>query len=646
MKRFATRILLGLCIISSSKLCAEIITTLQKNDPVPLWSTYFPLDFLLSGRKAYYKGVANENFPETFSLSISPFYQKASRGRNFENKRVLLSDLEGRWNMLGLLYGGIPIEVQNLLATPPGTLNDAPPVIPSTQQLGNAKIAIFSDLPARTNQNPPPPFIGPAFPNTTININPNSFPQYLLDDECKRVGYFSVPIRYRKTGLRFELQLSPINDFGVTVRTGWAEIKQTYTKLWDRIPVDPGCCTDTECPVPAVPEVIDCCPARVATANIPPEFKVSINKVPGLLPGAEINPCGMNPSLCQERWEAIEETLMEPDAAKRIFGQIGLDPCNFRDTSVEDTFISVWFRHAFKINTWSNEPKDRFGNGQLTNCAGCALTRDQAGFDASGRPSDPLHYHVDTGCGDLCVDTSYCYDYSAFLFIPFISFNASLPTAKKLNRNQLFGLAFGNDGHTGIGMDAGFDFDFYETIEFGFEAGFMRWDCRETRADTDDIFPDPTVQAAHRWFTGFRLPSQYLQSGIFPYGTTVIRKPGTNWHFSIVLSAYRFLCNLSGFAQFVFMSHAEDELHIPNPDRNNPVITADGTPGFTNPNRVRIFKPDLAECRSKFEARVFNTGLNYEIGENFSLGFLVQWPVAQRNAYRSTTYMGSLRMLF
>ncbi len=637
MKRFATRILLGLLISSSSGLLAEIITTLQKNDPVPLWSTYFPLDFLLSGRKAYYKGVATANFPETFSLSISPFYQKASRGRNFENHRVPLSDLEGRWNMVGLLYGGIPIEVQALLGRP-GTLMN--PQVPSTQQLGNAKVAIFSDLP-----NTPWGTINgtPASPNTVININPNSFPQFLLDDECKRVGYFSVPIRYRKDGIRFELQLSPICDFGLTVRTGWAEIKQTYTRLHDRIPVTADCCTEPECPTPATPIMVNCCPPNVDPTRIPDDFLRVIPQVPELVPG----PTNCAGTLaCQARWQAVETELMDPFEAKRVFGQIGLDPCNFRDTSIEDTYISVWFRHAFKINTWGNDPVDRNGNGQLTNCAGCALTENQPGYDEYGRPTDPLHYHVDTGCGDLCVDTSYCYDYSAFLFIPFISFNTSLPTAKKLDRHKLFGLAFGNDGHTGIGMDAGFDFDFYETVEFGFEAGFMRWNCRETRADTDDIFPDDVVQAAHRWFTGFRLPSQYLQSGIFPYGTTVMRKPGTNYHLSIVLAAYRFLCNLSGFAQFVFMSHAEDQLHIPNPDVNNPVIVAPGTPGFMNPNNVRVFKPDLAECRSKFEAKVFNTGLNYEIGENFTIGFLMQWPVTQRNAYRSTTYMGSLRMTF
>lgn len=629
MKRFATRVLLGLIMATSNLSVAEIITTLQKNDPAPLWSTYYPLDFLLSGRKAYYKGVAAENFPETFSLSISPFYQKASRGRNYQNQRVPLSDLEGRWNMLALLYGGIPEAVQTLLDE--GFVPMTNQI--STQQLGNAKIGIFSDLPD-------------VRPSTTININPNSFPQYLLEDECKRVGYFSVPIRYRKTGIRFELQISPICDFGLTVRTGWAEIKQTYTRLIDRIPTS-SCCTEVECPAPPTPEIVRCCPLNVDTSKIPPEFLVSISKVPALLPRAELDPCGMVGNPCQPRYEAIEEGLMEFDAAKRVFGQIGLDPCNFRETSIEDTYISLWFRHAFEINIRGNDPVDQNGNGRLTNCAACTPAANQPGLDEYGRPIDPLSYHYDTGCGDLCADTRYCYDYSAFLFIPFISFNAALPTAKKLNRHQLFALPFGNDGHTGLGMDAGFDFDFFETIEFGFEAGFMHWNCREFRADTDDMFPDRTVTAAHRWFTGFRLPSQYLQSGVFPYGTTVIRKPGNNWHISLTLAAYRFLCNLSGFAQWVYMSHGEDELHIPNPDVNNPVITAiDPNPAIPNPNQIRIFKPELAECRSKFEAQVFNTGLNYEISENFTLGLLVQWPVAQRNAYRSTTYMGSMRMIF
>ncbi|MGE0009188.1 MAG: hypothetical protein AB7F19_01490 [Candidatus Babeliales bacterium] len=599
MKRLAI-IVLGFFIAFNSPLIAEIITTLQKNDPAPLWSTYFPLDFLLAGRKGYYKGVVRENFPETFSLAISPFYQKASRGRTFQNERVPLSDLEGRWNMLGLLYGGIPAEVSALLGTG----------VPSPLQLGNAKAAIFSDLP--------------ALPNTIIdNRNPNT-QRYLLDDVCKRVGYLSVPFRYRKTGLRFELQLQPLFDFGITIRGGVAEIKQTYTKIFNRIPHTDVCCTDVTCTTSRVVRTVECCPIRVDTARIPPEFLESISIIPALQPNDGCSTL----ATCTPRYAAINEQLMTQENFERIFEEICLDPCNFRDTSVEDTYISVWFRHAFPINIWGNGQADAYGNGRLTNCTACSGNRSDAIYTQDVDTRDPLSYHADYGCGDLCADTSYCYDYSAFLFIPFVSFNVSLPTAKKLDRNKLFALPFGNDGHKGIGMDAGFDFDFYETIEFGMEAGVMYWDCREI---SSLLNCSENGQCENRWFRGMRLPTQQLQSGVFPFATTVQRKPGTNYHFSIVLSAFRFLCNLSGFAQYVFISHAEDKLFIPNPEVNNP---------------GDIFRVRQAECLSKFESQVFNTGLNYEIGDNFSLGFLVQWPVAQRNAYRSTTYMGSLRMIF
>lgn len=599
MKRFATRILLGLLITCNSPVIAEIITTLQKNDPAPLWTTYFPLDFLLAGRKGYYKGVVRPDFPETFSLSISPFYQKASRGRDFDRRRVPLSDLEGRWNMLGLLYGGIPAQVSR----------DIGIAIPNEFQLGNAKTAIFSDLP--------------ALPNTPIDISDNQ--QYLLDDQCKRVGYASVPLRYRKTGLRFEMQLQPIFDFGITIRGGVAEIKQTYTKVHDRIPLQDVCCTDVTCTTSRIERIVECCPARVDETRIAPEFLKLIPVVEDLYPNG--TPCETTMT-CNPRYLAIEDQLMDPENFNRIFEEICLDPCDFRDTSIEDTYVSVWFRHAFPVNIWGNGRADAYGNGQLTNCTACSGNRSDAIYTQDEDTRDPLSYHADYGCGDLCADTSYCYDYSAFLFIPFISFNASLPTAKKLDRNKLFALPFGNDGHTGIGMDAGFDFDFYETIEFGMEAGFMRWSCKEISSLIDC---GDNNQCTSRWFRGMRLPTQQLQSGVFPFATTVQRRPGTNYHFSVVLSAFRFLCNLSGFAQFVFISHAEDKLFIPDPAVNNP---------------DNIFRLRQAECLSKFESRVFNTGLNYEISDNFSLGLLVQWPVDQRNAYRSTTYMGSLRMIF
>ena len=192
----------------------------------------------------------------------------------------------------------------------------------------------------------------------------------------------------------------------------------------------------------------------------------------------------------------------------------------------------------------------------------------------------------------------------------------SYPAAKKVDRTKAFALPLGNDGHATAGCRVGFDIDFKETIAIGLEAGFTHFFERDV--------------------TKVRIPTHEKQSGIFPWSTPTAKiQPGNNGHFGAGFHAYRFLDRLSFTFLYLYLSHQRDELTIPD--------TADAP--FDTPER-REFSENLFNKMTDFVSQMINAGFNYEISPNMTLGLLVQAPVSQRNAFRSTTIMGMFQLVF
>lgn len=257
--------------------------------------------------------------------------------------------------------------------------------------------------------------------------------------------------------------------------------------------------------------------------------------------------------------------LMTHSAYTAIFKQQFLDDCtntqnvcDFRKGSFEDLRFSVWLRHIFQAN-----------------------------------------------CGREC-------DWPAFLFTPFLFFEAALGLSVDQDFTKLLSLPFGNNRHNSLGFTAGFTIDFIDTIEIGFHGGITHFTGRDLK--------------------NYRLPTHPTQSGIFPFATDIHLKPGSNHHFACSMHAYRFLGKMSAWVEFEYMNHAQDSITI----LDEGLRTADPA----------IFIPCQRECMSKFTALFLTTVLNYEISPNFMLGFGVQWPLQQRNSYRSTTVLGTLRATF
>lgn len=212
-----------------------------------------------------------------------------------------------------------------------------------------------------------------------------------------------------------------------------------------------------------------------------------------------------------------------------------------------------------------------------------------------------------------------------FLFIPFFNFEAQVAIEKPRDRTLLLSAPFGNDGHNAIGFTGGFHMDFFETVEIGFHGGITHF--FKKRIDK------------------YRLPTQRTQSGIYPFATDVSLQPGNNHHFSVLFHAYRFVDKLSAHIEFVFVNHDEDKITILNPEARE---LAEELVRFDSDDdtQIRAFRVPQQECLTKFTSQFLTTGANYEVAPYMSLGFAVQWPIQQRNAYRSTTVLGTLKVTF
>lgn len=193
-----------------------------------------------------------------------------------------------------------------------------------------------------------------------------------------------------------------------------------------------------------------------------------------------------------------------------------------------------------------------------------------------------------------------------FLAIPFVTLGGSIGAGEERCPQKIFSLSFGNNGHNAIGITGGIDLDFVETIEIGAEAGITHFFDRD--------------------ICNARVPTSEFQSNIFPYTTDITVSPGLNWHFGAKMLAYHFLERLSGYFQYVIIQHRKDSICLKKSDS--------------------AFLPEVLEDRSCWQVQLANIGFNYDISPNVSLGFLWQAPLAQQNAYRSTTIMFSLSASF
>lgn len=468
------------------------ITSDSRNDPYPVYTSLDPQTYLYTHDRQVLKGlIPIRDKPERFSLSISPYTQGANKARIKKTNAgptptpvddlctlpdpcnevcVEIGDLDGQWAMIALLFGKTPQGRQ----LPPALLE--------------ARTALFPDVPLGT----------PITDALAIAAEPTD------DATTKtRCGFFSVPVCYRKRGIRFELETLLACDVGLKLSTGLANIYQA-----------------------------------------PSQFR----NLTALMTTTETSCDPLNPNLTPTN---IDEFLMQPCKFKVITDQIDLNICPFEEFSVEDIRGAVYWRHAYLFN--------------------------------EGKKS-----------------------WAQFLLLPFVEIGGSIPAGKPRDPRKAFALSFGSNDHYSVGITAGLNIDFTETIEIGAEAGITHFFARD--------------------ICNFRVPNSRCQSGIYPFATDVNIQPGNNEFFGAKMSAYHFLDRLSFYLEYILVKHHHDKICLKTPDD--------------------AFRPDILECRSAWVSQSFDAAMTYDIAPNIALGVLWQAPFKEDGTYRSTTLLFTFNVTF
>ncbi len=434
--------------------------TTTPNDPYPFFSSYYPYSFLTARQKANLMRFDYTYAENRFRLSVSGFAQHANCGRNSEGNSVNLGDINGRWNMLGLFYDPKLREVlfEGLLGT-------------RTPNLSAECASLITD---------------PRF------VDPN-----------REFGFFSIPLRYRKHGVRFETEILLIDRcfYGVGLRVQWgiAAIRQTVKAFEDftcqalgiACPASPRVITNeggpnpqTKPPTGITPPFRDPTgPLAVGEPLCPPDREREC--VPLLQPFQPCNTqtvCLSFPGECKQF--VIENIMKQRDRIAQI---LGLDICNFHKIGMDDLYVSIYWRHLYIMNE-DNE------------------------------------------------------NYPRVNFMPFAEGGVGIPMFKEERNKQLFAVPFGSNRHASIIGRAGFTIDFPDTIDLIVSGGFSFFVKRD--------------------YCNYRMPTNSAESGIFPYAADVSLRPGPTLYGTIGMHAYHFLDNLSFWGEYCIVSHADDEIKV------------------------------------------------------------------------------------
>lgn len=307
-------------LLCNTKSFASIITTLNNVDPVPMFSSSFPYDYLYVNEKEFMKGRTNYIDPLRFSFAASPFYQRSDHGKDLHGSQSELGDIGGKWNMLAFLPGGnahttIQPDLPHGKKFPASLLNSRDNLLGCIKEMFN--------LPGEGGGTPLPSPM-PSQLNTIEGL-------ISLQDTPRRAteelfGFFSVPIKYRKRGARFEAVGKLFCDFGFAAQTGVVNISQVATFV-DQI----------NCPV--LPDCTDSCATAQAGITC-------------------ANPFATNPDSGEiiptiNTWYQILNCLSRDvmNRLQQLAKDTKNDLCNYQRTSMEDVHIEGFWRHAYRIET-------------------------------------------------------------------------------------------------------------------------------------------------------------------------------------------------------------------------------------------------------------------------------------------------------
>jgi len=390
-------------IITNIRIYAEL-TSLAKNDPLPMFSTLNLDDaFLLTREQLFYRDVDwAAKKHNRVRFSVSPFAQNADRGKTIRGQTCTLP---------------------NPLLDPCGNVITDTPLGDLTGRTGMIALLYNNDDIYPNGEEDPENVLPPAlleaynvlFPvqppgcQDDCDINPGLNNQANIDP-FQEYGFFSFPIKYRKRGVRFEMAALVAKNFGVRIQTGVSTIRQV----------------------------------REETLNL-------------------TNPSTFDPITPTVTKPNVEALLM--DQLDTIAEEIGIDMCDFVQTSLEEVRFNVFWRQAFEINKEADS------------------------------------------------------EWAKFLIIPYVEAGGSASPGKKDSERRFFAAPFGNNTHPSVGFSAGINLDFLETIEIGGEVGYTHFFTKcffrpvPNNKFQTNLYPFSTnvsVSPGDNWFFGARIAAYHF----------------------------------------------------------------------------------------------------------------------------------------
>ncbi|KKP35286.1 MAG: hypothetical protein UR26_C0007G0006 [candidate division TM6 bacterium GW2011_GWF2_32_72] len=540
----------------------EAITSNNQADPSPVFTTLAE-NYMIFSLKNHIKNSFDDPSDEAefkrkhpiIGLSVTPFSQTATDARTWGKNRLFLNgsdestplttgdlvnlgDIKGFWNILAMpntaTTCGSPCS-SSCLALPTMRPEDAN--LPCVFQLYQYQLDIA--------------WAKGTDSTTTITLLENQ-----AVDPLEIFGFASIPLKYKKTGLRFELAWQILDDLNLTVQTGIAEVKQTTSSISNQ---------------------------ETGFLNL---MIAESNKLSEPYKSSTV---GQN---------LVNNYLMF--RLKCIGQETGQNFETFSKTSFEDVNLKLRWTHLYPGNM-NNE------------------------------------------------------DYPKFFFIPQITLGLTAPTSPAEPTWKKFAIRAGNNGHFGLGIDAAIDLDFFDTIQFGIGGGYTYFLGRD--------------------INNFYLPNHPSQQAVYPYKTDVNYKPGGNFSLIGKFLAYHFIKNLSFHLLYEYVNHNQDSVKLKKCIKTVPAavlnteITAlkaqfaqaesQGTidadqlaalnskydqistnlAGYTPQD---AFLPEKYEQETKWTSHHLDIALNYDLSPNLTIGILYQAPIAQKAAYKSWTFMGSI----
>lgn len=191
--------------------------------------------------------------------------------------------------------------------------------------------------------------------------------------------------------------------------------------------------------------------------------------------------------------------------------------------------------------------------------------------------------------------------------IPYVSVGVTLPTAEKKKTSRLYDIALGNDGFYGFTGQAEVSFNFPGMVKIGAGACVT-------------IFDEANIGKQY-------VPTSEYQYTLYPWQTTVTKRPGALWKVYATMKAHHFIDYLSCYMSYVLVAHERDS------------ISLSGT------NKALFLPLKLAQD-GQYNAQLLHIGFEYEVTPALRFGLGVQSVFAGKKIWKTSTVAGSLSFVF